>query len=92
MDNYRYSLRNKQKISKALGSDYLKLLLDSLKSYFYEKTDEVPEFGEIKDNIPTGRTYIFIPSVANNSEIEFQFVLISKTFNVYNLAYYSSIG
>jgi|GEM_PF-5939464 hypothetical protein len=89
---YRFSLRNQAKIAKALGEDYLKLLLDSLEAYFCDRTSPIDEVGEVKDNKTTGRIYIFIPSVASNSEIEFQFAVIRKTFDVYNLAYYSSVG
>lgn len=89
---FRYSLRKQNEISKRLGSDYLKLLLDSLNAYFKDRTEPIEEIGEVKDNKETGRTYVFIPSSFKNYEIEFQFVLLSKTMNVYNLSYFSSIG
>ena len=92
MKKHRYSLRKQKEIADRLGADYLKLLLDSLNTYFKDRTEPVPEIGEEGDGKNTGRTYVFIPSVFKNSEIEFQFVLLSKTMNVYNLSYFSSIG
>ncbi len=92
MKKYRYSLRNQKKIAATLGTDYLRLLLKSLNTYFTERIEEVPEICEVKNNKETGRIYIFIPSIAKNSEIEFQFVLLYKKYNVYNLAYYSLVG
>lgn len=92
-NKYRFSLRNQDKIASKLGDDYLKLLLDSLKAYFYERTEPLDEIVAV-DRLggQENRTFVFIPSVAKNSEIEFQFVILSKLYNVYNLAYYSSIG
>jgi hypothetical protein len=93
MKTCRYSLRNQKKIADRLGKDYLELLLKSLDAYFKDRTEEVPEYGKTdKEGNDTGMIYIMIPSVAKNSEMEFQFVLLSKTYNVYNLAYYSAVG
>jgi hypothetical protein len=83
----RFSLRNQNKIIKSLGNDYLQLLLNSLEKYFKENET-------IKGEMIEGGKHnaIFVHSVAKNSEIDFQFIIISKKFDVYNLAYYSSIG
>jgi hypothetical protein len=83
----RFSLRNQNKIIKSLGNDYLQLLLNSLKKYFSDN-ETVKE-----ETIEGGKyTAIFVPSTAKNSEIDFQFIIIDKKYDVYNLAYYSSIG
>jgi hypothetical protein len=83
----RFSLRNQDKIKKSLGETYLVLLLSSLKIHFSENDN-------IKEEMIEGGKHnaIFVHSVAKNSEIDFQFIIISKKFDVYNLAYYSSIG
>ena len=83
----RFTLRNKEKIIKAHGKDYYDLLISSLKAFF-EKTDTITEheYSGLKHKI------IHVPSTFKNSEIDFEFAVISKTFNVYNLAYYSAIG
>ncbi|MDD4970842.1 MAG: hypothetical protein PHT07_15550 [Paludibacter sp.] len=83
----RFTLRNQPKIIKSLGDDYRNLLLRSLEEYF-KKNDTIEVY-----QIEGGKyNAIFVPSVAKNSEIDFQFVIISKQYDVYNLAYFSSIG
>jgi len=87
MAKYRYSLRNKDKIISSLGSDYYNLLIKSLTDYFSE-TDEIQEHKyEYIDN-----PVIHVPSGQLKSEAIFEFVIIKKQFNVYNLAYYSAIN
>lgn len=83
----RFTLRNKEKIIKAHGKDYYDLLTSSLKSYF-GKTDTITEY----DYARLKYKIIHVPSIFKNSEIDFEFAVLSKTFNVYNLAYYSAIG
>lgn len=89
---YRYTLRNQEKIAARLGDDYLKLLVDSLNSYFKNREKVPDEYGEEGVDRDAGRTYLMIPSVAKNSEIDFQFVLLRRIYNVYHLAYYSAVG
>jgi hypothetical protein len=83
----RFTLRNKEKIVKAHGYDYYNLLMGSLESYFV-KTDEIVEY----DYEGLKTKIIHVPSTFPNSQIDFEFAVISKTFDVYNLAYYSAIG
>ena len=87
MTELSYTLRNQDKIAESLGDNYLNLLLLSLDYHFKIKRiiDEIRQTN-------TNHTFIFVPSQAKNSEIEFQFVLLRKDNNVYKLAYYSSIG
>ena len=84
----RFSLRNKDKIIIARGEKYYELLIDSLKVYF-EKNIEIVEYDyeSLKNN-----KIVIVPSFIKNSEIKFEFAIISKTYDVYNLAYYSSKG
>ena len=83
----RFALRNQQKIVKSFGVEYLNLLLGSLEKHF--KDNEI-----IKEETIEGGKYnvIYVHSVAPNSEIDFQFIIVSKKYYVYLLAYYSSIG
>lgn len=92
VQKYRHTLKKQKEISNRLGKDYLKLLLDSLSTYFKERKEPIPEYIQSEDGKERTRIYILILSVFKNSEIEFQFILLSKTFNVYNLYYFSSIG
>ena len=85
----RYALRNQHKIKASLGEEYLKLLIDSLDQFFRKaETIDLVKNEPDKDK----HLYLLVPSVHPSSEIEFQFVLIRKMYDVYNLAYYSSIG
>lgn len=83
----RFTLRNKEKIIKSFDTDYYELLANSLKNFFQTPKD-------ITEYTYEGLKYpiIHVPSVFPKSEIEFEFLVISKTFDVYNLAYYSAIG
>lgn len=83
----RYSLRNQNKIEKAFGATYLELLLKSLNEYF-QNTDIIFEY----ENKESKYKFIHVDSAYPNSEMIFEFYVISKTFDVYNLAYKSSIG
>ena len=85
----RFSLRNQKKISDSLGEDYLIHLKASLGQYFLphaEIEQHDIKVGEVNHKC------IFVPSIRKNSKVEFQFLVISITYDVYNLAYYSSIG
>jgi hypothetical protein len=83
----RFTLRNKKKIIKAHGLDYCNLLMASLENYFVT-TSEITEH----DYEGLNTKIIHVPSTFPNSEIDFEFAVISKTYDVYNLAYYSAIG
>lgn len=83
----RFSLRKKGKIINTFGEDYYKLLMNSLKAYFYNR-------GNFEEHDIEGYSYpfLFVPSVQPNTDTEFQFAVVSKTFNVYNLSYFSAVG
>lgn len=83
----RFSLRNQNKIVDSFGDRYLSLLIDSLTDYF-SKHKEIEE-RQVENN---PHKFIFVPNIQPKTDSEFQFVIISKTFDVYNLAYYSAIG
>jgi hypothetical protein len=83
----RFTLRNKEKIVRAHGFDYYNLLMASLENHFV-KNEEIAEY----DYEGLKTKMIHVPSSFPKSEIDFEFAVISKTFDVYNLAYYSAIG
>ena len=87
----RFSLRNQAKIEKALGKPYLELLLKSLKLYFETSTEIEEHYYAHLDN-GKGCQIIHVPNVQKNTDSWFEFVITRKTFNVYNLAYYSAMG
>lgn len=81
---YRFVLRNSQELIDDHGKDYYDLLIKSLTDYFLtEKITEYPYDGEIM---------LMVPSSFQNSEIDFQFIVHSKKFDVYNLDFLGSIG
>ena len=84
----RFALRNKNKLIKSFGVDYYNLLIDSLTEYFKNRT-EIPEhsLGGV-DNYK----FIFVPNIQPKTDSEFEFAIISKTYDVYLLAYYSTHG
>ena len=71
----RYSLRNKDKISDVLGKDFLNCLLISLEKTFKNKT--IKEYKNDKYNIIHSDNY--------------EFYVISKTYDVFNLAFKGEI-
>jgi len=84
----RFALRNKNKIVKSFGLDYYNLLIDSLTQYFKDRT-EIPEhtLGSVEKY-----KFIFVPNIQPNTDSEFEFAIIEKTYDVYKLAYYSAHG
>jgi len=83
----RFILRNQDKISKALGKDYVKLLLDSLKDHFNSNKEiEEHTYENLKYKI------IHIQNVQKNTDSIFEFAIVKKTFDVYTLAYYSCMS
>jgi hypothetical protein len=85
----RFSLRNQKKIEDALGKDFLKWLLLSLKEYF-NKGVEPTEYQYDNDN--TGYKIIHIDNVQPHTDSYFELYIIKKTYGVYNLAYKSCAG
>ncbi len=79
----RYSLRKQEKIKAKLGEDFLKYIIKSLNEYFsYDKdpNDDInPIVGEI---YPT----LMINDIESESRM-IAFYIISKKYDVYNLAF-----
>jgi hypothetical protein len=84
----RFALRNKNKIVNDFGLDYYNLLINSLTRYFKTRI-EIPEYNlsGVK-----GYKFIFVPNIQPNTDCEFEFAIIEKTYDVYKLAYYSAHG
>lgn len=84
----RFALRNKSKLVKSFGVDYYQLLIDSLTQYFKDRK-EIPEhsLGGVDKY-----KFIFVPNIQPNSDSEFEFAVVEKTYDVYKLAYYSAHG
>jgi 5-methylcytosine-specific restriction endonuclease McrBC regulatory subunit McrC len=84
----RFSLRNKKKLVEAFDVEYYNLLIESLKAYFGDE-DLV-----IKEHKYEGlsQKIIHVPNVQPNTDSYFEFVVLRRRFDVYNLAYYSAAG
>ena len=78
----RYSLRNQSKIQEAFGEDFLLWLNKSLKDYF-ENTEKIEEF-EYEDG---GYNVIHVQNIQPKTDSLFELYVVSKTYDVYNLAY-----
>jgi hypothetical protein len=83
----RFSLRNQKKISGKLGQKYLDILLTSLVMHF-TSTNEIEEHTYEGEDFKV----IHVPNAQPKTDSVFEFYVISKTFDVYNLAYKSTIG
>lgn len=83
----RYSLRNKHKIKQSLGEIFLKTLLLSLNDYF-KNTKEIVEHDYENEKYKVIHVY----NIQKNADSFFELYVLSKTFDVYNLAYKSVIG
>lgn len=83
----RFSLRNKVKIEKAFDPSFYTLLMDSLKEHFLNHS-EIEEHSYDNEEFKV----IHVNSVQPNSDSTFEFYVIRKTFDVFNLAYKSVIG
>jgi hypothetical protein len=81
----RYSLRNQDKIANHYDRDYLKRMLDSLAVYFKANKIEVIQIDG--DCYPV----IFV-SDCGHTVNDFVFYIISKHYDVYNLAFKEVIG
>lgn len=82
----RYSLRNQKKIADSLGEDFLKWLKLSLNETF--KQDKIEE--HTYDNVRM--KVIHSTNVQPKTDSFFELYVVSKTYNVYNLAYKSCAG
>lgn len=83
----RYALRNQAKIKKALGEKFLNLLIVSLDKHFERIDALISTHFDEEDN----RTYMSVAHPQGGNGAEFLFVVIRKTFDVYNLAYFKEI-
>ena len=80
----RYSLRNKLKIQNALGLDFFNCLTNSL-DYEFKNNNNIIE--HTYENEPF--KIIHVNNIQPNTDSFFKLYIISKTFDVYNLAYKS---
>lgn len=78
----RLVLRNQEKISQTLGSDFLSILMDSIKAFKYDATMEYN-----MDGVPY--KFINIRSVVSDSDTMFQFAITKRMYDVIQLSYYS---
>lgn len=76
----RYSLRNQDKIKKALGEKFLQILKLSLNNYF-KPTREIVEYEYDNEQFKV----IHVDNVQPNTDTFFELFVIKKTFDVYNL-------
>lgn len=83
----RFCLRNQSKIEKALGKDFLKWLLLSVKNHF--ETHK-----EIKEYDYPGERYkvVLCENVQPHTDSTFELYIIRKRYDVYNLAYKSCMS
>lgn len=80
----RFALRNKQKIAGVMGDGFYKLLLKSLKAH-QKDNSELDLHTEVE-----GRQSFLVESVKNKGTF-FQFVILKQLYDVYVVAYYSTI-
>jgi len=85
MSTIRFSLRRQKKIEDALGKDFLKWLLLSLKNHFAKGIIEELDYDPISK-------IIHVTNVQPKTDSFFELYVLNKTYNVYNLAYKSSAG
>jgi hypothetical protein len=83
----RYSLRNKHKIKQSLGDIFLNTLILSLNDYF-KNSKEIVEYDYQNEKFKV----IHVNNIQKNTDSFFELYVLSKTFDVYNLAYKSVIG
>ena len=82
----RYALRNQNKLIEAFGTERLDIFKKSLDEYFKK---DIIKFEKLEG---FEYDFLFVDSVAKNSEITFQFAIVRQQYDVYILAYYSCIG
>jgi hypothetical protein len=83
----RFSLRRQDKIENSFGEPFLKCLIDSLTEYF-KTHSEIEEFEYPNEKYKI----ILVNNVQPHTDSTFEFYVISKTFNVFNLAYKSCMS
>ena len=85
----RFALRNREKIIESHGKDKYDLIIASLAKYFKDN-ETIPEtecnWGDKKIQC------IFIPSIHQKSEIDFQFAIYRRNYDVLGLAFIGSVG
>ncbi len=84
---YKYTLRNQHKIKASLGSDFLKVMLDSLAHHFKTK-ESIEELTYENEK----HKVIHVESIQPKTDTTLEFYVISTTYNVYLLAYKSCMG
>lgn len=77
----RYSLRNQNKIAHAYSQEYLQRMIRSLNEYF-ENATEIEEL-DSGDN----RFNMIAVDDIDHTVSQFAFYIISKTYDVYRLAF-----
>ena len=82
----RYSLRNQDKIIKSFSKEYLDLLKRSLNEAFKQETIEEHTYENVKYKV------IHVTNIQSRTDSFFEFLVVSKHFDVFNLAYYSCCG
>ena len=82
----RYTLRNKDKITKAYDQKYLDRMIKSLDKYF-DKNKKI----EVFENDGEKYEMIMVDDIGHTVNI-FVFYVIRITFDVYNLAFKEVIG
>ena len=83
----RYSLRNQSKIQSSFGEDFLIWLNKSLKIHF-DNTDKIEEFEYEGEK----HKVIHIQNIQPKTDSVFELYVISKMYDVYNLAYKSCMS
>ena len=79
---HRYSLRNQPKIQNSLGEDFLLWLNKSLKNHFENAKEIVEtEYEFEKYNV------IYVQNIQPKTDSVFELYVVSKIYDVYNLAY-----
>jgi UDP-2,3-diacylglucosamine pyrophosphatase LpxH len=83
----RYSLRNQYKIKEKLGEEFLKYLLLSLNNHFNINL-EIIEYQYDNEKYKV----IHVDNVQPKTDSYYELFVIKKTYDVYNLAYKSSVN
>jgi len=83
----RYSLRNQSKIQNSFGEGFLLWLNKSLKNYF-KNTDKIEEFEYENEKYKV----IHVQNIQPKTDSIFELYIVSKTYDVYNLAYKSCMS
>jgi len=79
----RFALRNQKKIEEKLGSQFLHWLKESLKQHFANHPEIKTEDRYTNEPYPVIR----VENVQPKTDSTFEFYVIAKVYDVYNLAY-----